>query len=76
MPSIICKIYRFFLNLFDMTIKAIASAIKTIGEATVDILSSTAEALGEALGISGSSVLWIAALIGGFILVTSSEDEK
>lgn len=49
MSKFLCKIFRFVLNIFEQVVAVVATAIKTVGHAVVDVLSSLAGALGDAL---------------------------
>lgn len=57
--SILCKIFNWILNIFGQVVDFVASAVSTIGVALVDVLSTLANAVGDALfgGGTGSLVL-------------------
>lgn len=66
LSSAICKLFRFISNLFGVVVETVATALKTVGAAAVDVLTELAQGVGDALGISGTSVLWI---VGGGALL-------
>lgn len=77
MSNILCKIFRFFLDIFEKVVEVVASAIKTIGTAVVDVLGTLLQAAGSALSelFSGSGVLGLVA--GGLLLWwLMKEDDK
>lgn len=76
MRGFLCKIWQFFLNVFTDIVNAVAQALAVIGTAVVDVLSQAAEAVGKALGINGSTVMWIALGLGAYFLLGGSEDER
>lgn len=67
MGKILCKIFRFLADVFGKVVEFVASAIKTIGHAVVDVLSELLVAAGDAIGdiFSSNPLLWIG---GGLLL--------
>lgn len=76
MRGLLCKIWQFLLNVFTDIVNAVAQALATIGTAVVDVLSQVAEAVGDALGINGSTVLWIGLALGAYFLFGRDGDER
>lgn len=79
MPSWLCKLFRFLLNVAEITIETIASAIKTVGNAVWDVLESVVEGVGGVLdGIFSSPtlLLGIGAVALFFLLKGKDDDEK
>lgn len=76
MRGFLCKVWQFFLNVFTNIVNAVAQALTVIGTAVVDVLSQVAEAVGDALGINGSTVMWIALGLGVYFLFGRSDDER
>lgn len=79
MNGILCKISRFFLDIFEKVVEVVASAIKTIGTAVVDVLGTLLAAAESALSnlFSGSGALGLIA--GGLLfwwLIKSDGEEK
>lgn len=74
----ICKLFQFLANMFGVVVEAVATAVKVLGAAAVDILSELATNIGDALGLSGSSVLLIAGIgvLAYFMLTPSSDRES
>lgn len=70
----LCKIFQFVLNLFEQVLNVIVSALVMLGTAIVDVLSDLAGAVGDALGLSGGSILWLA--LGGLALWFFLKDDK
>lgn len=77
MGRILCKIFRFILNIFEQVVRVVASAIKTIGMATVDVLSDLAHAVGDAAAglFSGSGLLGLLIAGGALWMLMGFEDE-
>lgn len=78
MGSLLCKIFRFVLNIFEQVINVVATAVKTIGTAAVDVLSDLAYAVGDAAsGLFGGNGFLSLLLIGGALwFFMGSRDEK
>lgn len=78
MGGLLCKIFRFVLNIFGQVVDVVASAIKTIGTATVDVLSELSSAVGDAVSglFSGSGILGLLVIGGALWMLMGSEDEK
>lgn len=74
MRSAICKIFSFILDLFNLVIDAVAIALNTVGTVAVELLSAVAESVGEALGINGSTVLWLGLGAVAIYFLFSSKD--
>lgn len=79
MRKLLCKIFRFVLNLFTQVVNVIAEAVTIVGEAVVDVLSDLLQAAGNALSdIFKASPLLTIALIGGVAwwLFGGSDDDE
>lgn len=80
MSGILCKIFRFILNVFSQIVTVVASAIKILGEAVVDVLSDLIQNVGDAAGklFNGSGLLGLAVvgILGYFILSGDDEDGR
>lgn len=78
MSGILCKIFRFILNVFNQIVTVVASAIKILGEAVVDVLSDLIQNVGDAAGKlfnkSGLLGLAVVGVLGYFILFGDDED--
>lgn len=77
--GILCKIFRFALDIFSTTVDAVAGAVQVVGTAAVDVLSELLESAGDAVsgifGKSGSTLLLL--LVGaGLYLFSKNSDEK
>lgn len=72
--NILCKIFQFVLNIFEQALNVVVSALVMLGTAIVDVLGNLAGAVGDALGISGGSVLWLA--LGGLALWFFMKDDE
>lgn len=74
MGDLLCKIWRGILRIFEGVVNAVATGIKIIGTATVDVLSELAESVSDAVfGNSGSLILLGAGLFALY-LFTKKED--
>lgn len=80
MSTIMCKIFRFILNVFSQIVTVVAEAISILGEAVVDVLSELIQNVGDAAGklFSGSSLLGLLVVgtVGYFLLSGDDEDEQ
>lgn len=76
--GILCKIFRFALNIFSSTVDAVAEAVKIVGTASVDVLSELFESAGDAIGgiFGGSGSLVMLLLLGGGIYFLTKSDDK
>lgn len=80
MSGIICKIWTSLLKLFNMAVEAVASAVKTLGSAVVDVLgelmTSAGNALSSILG-GGAGSLLLLAVVGfvGYKVLSSDDDD-
>lgn len=72
--NILCKIFQFVLNIFEQILNVVVTALVMLGTAIVDVLSDLASAVGDALGISGGSLLWIA--LGGLAFWFFAKDDE
>lgn len=80
MGGFLCKIFRFVLNIFEQVVTVVASAVKTIGTAAVDVLSDLAHAVGDAASglFSGSGIFGLL-VVGGvlwMLLGPKGEDKQ
>lgn len=79
MSSILCKIFRFLLNVFGQIVTTVASAITILGDAAVDVLSELLESAGDAVGgiFGGSGFLGLLVLGAvGYFVLTGDDDER
>lgn len=77
--GILCKIFRFALNIFSSTVDAVAEAVKIVGTASVDVLSELFESAGDAIGgiFGGSGSIIMLLLLGaGVYFITKSDDKE
>lgn len=73
----ICKLFQFLANMFGAVVEAVATAVKTVGAAAVDILSEIATSIGDALGLNGFSVLLIAGIgVLAYFMLRPSPDRE
>lgn len=77
MGGLLCKIFRFVLNIFEQVVSVVASAVKTIGTAAVDVLSELAHAVGDAAAglFSGNGLLGLLLAGGVLWMLMGSKDE-
>lgn len=77
MGGFLCKIFRFVLNIFEQVVTVVASAVKTIGTAAVDVLSDLANAVGDAASglFSGSGIFGLLVIGGTLWMLLSTKDE-
>lgn len=73
--NILCKVFQFFLNIFEQVLNVVVSALTMLGTAVVDVLSGIASAVGSALGLSGGTLLWLALGFGAWYFLSSDEEE-
>lgn len=77
MPSWMCKIFRFLLNVAEVTIESIAGAINTVGNAVWDVLENVIDGAGGLFGnILGKPALLFGLGIAGYLIFTNSDEEK
>lgn len=82
MGGILCKIFRFALDLFSNVVTVVAEAVKLIGSAAVDVLDELFEAGGDLfssiLGSPGKLVMFGLLGYGAYVLLTNDDesDEK
>lgn len=71
-----CKIWSFFLRLFQSAIEAVAWALETIGEVALDLLEGVGDIVGGVIGsVFGGSNLLIWLALGGLgIYFLTKED--
>lgn len=79
MSSLLCKVFRFVLQIFSMIVSFVAEAITTLGDAVIDVLDDLLDSVGDTLGgiFGGSPVLWGVLAIGvAYILFGGSSEDK
>lgn len=78
MGGILCKIFRFALNIFSSVVEAVAEAVKIVGTASVDVLSELLESAGDAVGgiFGGSGSLIMLALLGAGVYLIAKPENK
>lgn len=72
--SLLCKLFKFLLNVFTQIVEVVASAVKTIGTAVVDVLSDLVESAGNAL-FGGNGFLTLL-LVGGGLYFLFGRDKQ
>lgn len=75
--SILCKILNWILKIFGQVVDFVASAVSTIGTAFVDVLSTLANAVGDAIfgGGTGSLVLLLGLGAAAWFVFGGSDDD-
>lgn len=79
MSSLLCKVFRFVLQIFSMIVSFVATAITTLGDAAVDVLSDLLDSVGDAVGgIFGGSpvILGVLALGIAYLLLSGGSDDE
>lgn len=76
MTKLWCKLWNLILNVFTSVIEGVGVLLETVGTVLVDVVGGVADALGNALGLSGSTVLLIALGVGLYFLTSGDDDEK
>lgn len=79
MSSLLCKVFRFVLQIFSMIVSFVAAAITTLGDAVVDVLSDLLDSVGDAVGdvFGGSSIIWgVLALGVVYLLLSGGSDDE
>lgn len=73
--NLICKLFRFILNIFEGVVTVVASALKSVGSAVVDVLSDVWD---NTLGSGSLSGILIGAGILGlaYFMLTKEKDKK
>lgn len=74
--KLICKLFNFILNLFTSAVEGIAFALRTVGEIALELLVDAAEAVGNALGIDGTTVLWLGVGVLAFFLLRNKDKDN
>lgn len=75
MSNLLCKLFRFFLNMFEQVVSVVASALKTIGTAAIDVLDDLLTSASDALGLPKLALFAGAGLLLWFFM-TGDDDEK
>lgn len=75
MTSLLCKLFRFLLGTFEQVVNVVASAIKTVGNAAVDVLSDIWD---NTIGSGGAGGIITLGLIGVglYLLLTGLSDDE
>lgn len=78
MGKLLCKLFRFILNVFTRVVEFVAEAVKLIGTAVVDVLGDLFEAGGNAISkLFGSPGGLVLLGIGAYLLVNLfGEDDE
>lgn len=69
MSKLWCKLWNFVLNTFTSVVEGVGILLETIGTVLVDVLSGVASAVGDALGLDGSTVLFIGLGVLAYLLL-------
>lgn len=70
MGKLLCKLFRFILNIFTRVVEFVAEAVKLIGTAVVDVLGDLLEAGGNAVSkLFGSPGGLVLLGIGAYLLI-------
>lgn len=75
MGTLLCKLFRFFLNVFEQLVNVIADALVAVGTAAIDVLSDLAGAASDALGLP-KLVVFIGLGAALWLLSKRKEDKK
>lgn len=67
--GLLCKLFKFLLNVFTRIVEVVASAIKVVGTAVVDVLSDLVESASNALFGSGSWLTLAFVGVGLYLLL-------
>lgn len=78
MGNFLCKIWSGLLNLFTQVVEAVATALKVVGGAVVDVLSDIVQNVAGAFGdIFSASPLFTVGLVGlGLWWFLGKDDES
>lgn len=73
--NLICKLFRFILNIFEGVVTVVASALKSVGSAVVDVLSDVWD---NTLGSGSFSGILIGVGILGlaYFMLTKEKEKK
>lgn len=73
--NLVCKLFRFILNIFEGVVTVVASALKAVGSAVVDVLSDIWDhTLGS--GKLSGIVIGVGLLGLAYFMLTKEEDKK
>lgn len=77
MGSMLCKVWRFFSDMLSQVVEFVATALKTIGSAVVDVLGDLLKQAGSALGdiFKASPLVWVALGVGAIWIFGKDEDD-
>lgn len=75
MTKLWCKLWNFVLNIFTSIVEGVGMLLETVGTVLVDVLGGVADAVGKALGISGSTVLWLGLGVAAAWLLFGGDSE-
>lgn len=74
MTKLLCKLFRFLLGTFEQVVNVVASAIKTVGNVAVDVLSDLWE---TTLGSGGPGIIMLGLIgVGLYLLLTGLSDDE
>lgn len=76
MSKLWCKLWNFVLNTFTSAIELVGTLLETVGTVLVDVLGAVTDSLGKALGISGSTVLWIGLGVLAYFIFTGDDKDN
>lgn len=76
MSNLLCKLFRFFLSMFEQVVNVVASALKTIGTAAIDVLDDLLTSASDALGLPKLALLAGAGLLLWLFMTGDDEDES
>lgn len=73
--SLWCKLWNFFLGIFEASVHAIASALDTIGTVALGLAGDLIDAVGKASGsLLGSPVVLIGLGLAAYLLLSKKKD--
>lgn len=76
MSRLLCKLFRFLLNMFEQVVTVVASALKTIGTAAIDVLDDLLTTASNALGLPKLALFAGAGLLLWLFMASDDEDES
>lgn len=75
MTKLLCKLFRFFLNIFEQVVTVVAEALKTVGKAAIEVLDDLLTTASNALGLPKLALFAGVGLLA-YWLLTGDDDEE